>query len=92
VLDKRENLPLQVDSSLENYHNINSLGFYERARAHLVRDLAKESDNWENDDDYLDDRNELAVYDFRISLLNQRIERYELSLTKSSLRDGRQPI
>jgi len=62
VADKREVLPLQKDPpSLEKYHNINSLGFCERARAHLLRDLAKESDNWETDDDYLDGRNELAT-------------------------------
>jgi len=85
--DKQEALPLQEDSALENCHNINSLGFSKRARAHLLRDLDKESDNWENDDDYLDDRNELATYDFEISLSIQRIERYELylSLSKSSL-------
>jgi len=81
--DKREALPLQVDPDLENYRNINSLGVCKRARAHLLRDLAKESDNWENDDEYLDDRHELAMYDFEISLLTQRIERYELSLSLS---------
>jgi len=80
--DKREALPLQVDPDLENYRNINSLGVCKRARAHLLRDLAKESDNWENDDECLDDRHELAMYDFEISLLTQQIERYELSLSQ----------
>ena len=70
VVDKREVLLLQ-DPALENYHNINSLGICKRARTHLLRDLAKESVNWETDEDYLDDRNDLAVYEFEISLLTQ---------------------
>jgi len=78
VVDKREVLPLQKDPALENYHNINSLGYYKSARAHLLRDLSKVSDNWENDDDFLDSRNELAEYDFEINLLTQQIKRNEL--------------
>jgi len=91
-VDKREALPLQESPALENYHNINSLGFSRRARAHLS-DLAKESNNWETDDDNLDDRNEFTVYEFEISLLTQRIERYKLSLSlsKSSLSPNAAP-
>ena len=78
--DKQEDLPLQ-NPALVNYNNINSLGFFTRARAHLLRDLNKESDNWENDDDFLEARNELAGYNSEISLLNRRIESYELALS-----------
>jgi len=77
--DKRDALPVLETPALENYKNINSLGFSERARAHLLRDLAKESDIWENDDDCLKERYELATYDFEISLYTQK----ELSLRDS---------
>jgi len=79
--DKREALPLPVYPSLENYHNINSLGFSTRAWAHLLRNLAKESDNWENDDDYSEGRYELAIYESEISLYTQKIELYERALS-----------
>jgi len=62
VEDKRKPLPLQEDPGLENYHNINSLGFSARARAHLLRNLAKESDNWNSDEDYSEGRYELASH------------------------------
>jgi len=75
-------LPRQ-NPSLENYNIINSLGFFTRARAYLLQDLKKESDYWKNDGDFVDSRNEFAKFEFEISLLTRRIERYELALSLS---------
>ena len=71
----------------ENYSNINGLGYAKRARAHLLRDLAK-WENWENDDDFLEERYELAGHDFSICLYTKSIELYgrALSLRQSSER------
>ena len=66
----------------ENYSNINGLGYAKRAREHLLRDLAKWV-NWENDDDFLEERYELAGHDFSICLYTKSIELHERALSLS---------
>ena len=46
-LNLNQDYSLQEYPAMENYHNINSFGFPKKT--HLVRNLIKESDNWEHD-------------------------------------------
>ena len=82
--------PLQAELAIENYHNINSLGFAKRARAHLLRNLAKGSDNWENDDDSSrKDMNWLDTISPSVCTLSQSNFMKELSLSVNPQRDQR---
>jgi len=45
------------------------------------RNLAKESDNWENDDDYSEGGYELAVYESENNLYTKKIDLYERTLS-----------
>jgi len=61
--------------------SLNGLGNYQRAVSHMLRDVARESDNLENDDDFEDFRYELADHYRNINLLTQEIEHHKKTIS-----------